>query len=58
MMEDLKMSRLFRIPIGKSPKKDWTKSDRQIESDVAAGKLDFLVKEAVVEKREQKLKDL
>ena len=38
--------------------KDWTKWDRQIEADVAAGKLDFLVKEALDEKRGRKLKDL
>jgi ribosome-associated protein YbcJ (S4-like RNA binding protein) len=38
--------------------KDWTKWDGQIEADVAAGKLDFLVNEALDEKREQKLKDL
>ncbi len=38
--------------------KNWTKWDRQIEADVAAGKLDFLVKEALDEKREEKLKDL
>ena len=38
--------------------KDWTKWDRQIEADVAAGKLDFLVNEALDEKRGRKLKDL
>ena len=38
--------------------KDWKKWDRQIEADVAAGKLDFLVKEALDEKRGRKLKDL
>jgi hypothetical protein len=38
--------------------KIWTKWDRQIEADGAAGKLDFLVKEALDEKRERKLKDL
>jgi hypothetical protein len=38
--------------------KNWTKWDRQIEADGAAGKLDFLVKEALDEKRERKLKDL
>ena len=38
--------------------KNWAKWDRQIEADGAAGKLDFLVKEALDEKRERKLKDL
>jgi hypothetical protein len=38
--------------------KNWTKWDRQIEADGATGKLDFLVKEALDEKRERKLKDL
>jgi hypothetical protein len=38
--------------------KNWTKWDRQIEDDGAAVKLDFLVKEALDEKRERKLKDL
>ena len=38
--------------------KDWTKWDRQIETDFTAGKLDFLVKEALDENRERKLKDL
>ena len=38
--------------------KDWKKWDRQIEADVAAGKLDFLVKEGLDEKRGRKLKDL
>lgn len=38
--------------------KDWQKWDRQIEADSGAGKLDFLVKEALDEKRERKLKDL
>ncbi len=38
--------------------KNWIKWDRQIEADCAAGKLDFLVKEALDEKHERKLKDL
>lgn len=38
--------------------KDWKKWDRQIEVDSGAGKLDFLVREALDEKRERKLKDL
>ena len=38
--------------------KDWQKWDRQIEADSGAGKLDFLVREALDEKRERKLKDL
>jgi hypothetical protein len=38
--------------------KNWAKWDKQIEADVAAGKLDFLVKEALDDKRDGKLKDL
>jgi len=38
--------------------KDWEKWDRQIKADSGAGKLDFLVKEALDEKRERKLKGL
>jgi len=38
--------------------KDWQKWDRQIEADSGAGKLDFLVREALDEKRDRKLKDL
>jgi len=38
--------------------KDWEKWDRQIKADSGAGKLDFLVKEALDEKRERRLKDL
>ena len=38
--------------------KDWQKWDRQIEKDSMDGKLDFLVKEAIDEKRDGKLKDL
>jgi len=38
--------------------KDWEKWDRQIKADSGAGKLDFLVKEALDEKREGKLKGL
>jgi len=38
--------------------KNWIKWYRQIEADGAAGKLDFLVKEALDEKHERKLKDL
>ncbi len=37
--------------------KDWEKWDRQIEVDSESGKLDFLVKEAVEEKAEGKLRD-
>jgi len=38
--------------------KDWQKWDRQIEMDSESGKLDFLVREALDEKHEGKLKDL
>jgi hypothetical protein len=38
--------------------KDWSDWDNQLETDVAAGKLDFLVKESLEEKRLRKLKEL
>ena len=38
--------------------RDWEKWDRQIEEDSIAGKLDFLVKEALEAKKEGKLKEL
>ncbi len=38
--------------------KDWEKWDRQILSDSEAGKLDFLIKEALEEKSKGKLKEL
>jgi hypothetical protein len=38
--------------------KDWEKWDRQIEEDSKAGKLDFLVKEALEAKTRGHLKDL
>ncbi len=38
--------------------KDWGKWDRQIEKDSGSGKLDFLIEEALEEKRTGKLKDL
>lgn len=38
--------------------KDWQKWDEQIEEDSKAGKSDFLVKEAISEKKRSKLKDL
>ena len=38
--------------------KDWQKWDRQINADSEAGKLGFLVREALDEKREKKLKDI
>jgi len=37
--------------------RDWENWDRQIEEDSKAGKLDFLVKEALEAKRTGKLKD-
>ena len=36
--------------------RDWAKRDRQIESDSAAGKLDFLIKEAQEAKIKRTLK--
>lgn len=38
--------------------KDWEKWDRQIEADSEAGKLDFLIREALDEKAMGKLKEL
>lgn len=37
---------------------DWEKWDRQIESDSDAGKLDFLIDEALEEKEKGTLKEL
>ena len=38
--------------------KDWEKWDKQIKTDSAEGKLDFLIKEALEEKAKGKLKGL
>lgn len=38
--------------------KDWERWDRQIEADVAAGKLDFLRREALAAKTQSELRDL
>jgi len=38
--------------------KDWEKWDKEIEEDSQKGLLDFLIEEALEEKREGKLKDL
>jgi len=38
--------------------KDWEKWDKQIEADSEAGKLDFLIREALDEKAKGKLKEL
>ncbi len=38
--------------------KDWKKWDKQIEADSRAGKLDFLIKEALDEKAKGNLKEL
>lgn len=38
--------------------KDWAEWDKQIETDVNAGRLDFLVEEAIAEKEKGKLKEL
>ena len=37
---------------------DWEQWDRQIEADAEAGKLDFLIKEAIAEKAQGKLREL
>lgn len=39
-------------------KKDWERWDKQIEADYEAGRLDFLVREALAEKAKGTLKDL
>jgi hypothetical protein len=38
--------------------KDWERWDKEIEADSAAGKLDFLVREALDEKAKRTLKNL
>ncbi len=38
--------------------KDWLLWDKQIEADIADGKLDFLIEEAMTAKSQGKLKDL
>jgi hypothetical protein len=38
--------------------KDWERWDQQLEADVAAGKLDFLLDEAVEARRRRTLKEL
>ena len=38
--------------------KDWQRWDRQIEADSESGKLDFLIKEALNEKQQGRLKEL
>jgi hypothetical protein len=38
--------------------RDWERWDRQITEDARAGKLDFLVKEALDAKKEKKLRSL
>lgn len=38
--------------------KDWLLWDKQLESDIADGKLDFLREEAMTAKSQKKLKDL
>ncbi len=37
---------------------DWEQWDRQIEADVEAGKLDFLIEEALAEKAQGNLREL
>ena len=38
--------------------RDWEQWDRQIEADAQAGKLDFLIKEAMAEKAQGRLREL
>ncbi len=38
--------------------RDWERWDKEIEEDSKSGKLDFLVKEALAEKADEKLKEL
>jgi hypothetical protein len=38
--------------------KDWERWDRQLESDVEAGKLDFLIEEALAAKTQGTLREL
>ena len=38
--------------------RDWQKQDKQVETDSEAGKLDFLIKEAIDEKEGGTLKEL
>jgi len=38
--------------------KDWERWDRQIEKDAESGKLDFLIEEALEEKKQGRLKEL
>jgi len=38
--------------------RDWERWDRQLVEDSRAGKLDFLIKEALDAKKENKLRDL
>jgi len=38
--------------------KDWSEWDKQLESDIVSGKLDFLVNEALEAKKNNKLREL
>ncbi len=38
--------------------KDWERWDQQLESDIAAGKLDFLIEEALAAKAQGTLREL
>ncbi len=38
--------------------RDWSEWDKQLETDVTSGKLGFLVKEALEEKKKHTLRDL
>ncbi len=39
-------------------KRDWNDWDKRLEEDALSGKLDFLIDEALYEKKKGKLKDL
>ena len=50
--EDYRQFRLWFL------EKDWERWDRQIAEDSRAGKLDFLTKEALDAKKENRLRDM
>ena len=53
-LQEQDFSRLRRWFAGQ----DWQRWDKQLEVDVAAGKLDFLLEEALSTKQQGNLKDL
>jgi hypothetical protein len=63
-VEELK-TEIERLPQGEFTElfrwlseKDWERWDKQIEADAEAGKLDFLMRDALEEKAKRTLKDL